>query len=417
MGEGNISPIFFIFVNMVINTQNIRLIGSVLLFVSIVASKAAHRFGVPVLLMFLIVGMLFGSDGLGIQFNNASIAQFIGIVALCMILFSGGMDTKFSEVRPIVGQGIVLATLGVLLTTIIIGFFIFYVTGLATGFVTLTLAESMLLAAVISSTDSASVFSILRSRGLQLKHNIRPLLELESGSNDPMAYMLTLLLIGVVQEGEIHTMKFITDLMTQFGIGSVSGYLLGKAFIFVINKLKLPSKSQYHILLLVSVFFVYSFTEMIFGNGFLAVYIAGLIIGNSKIQVEEGASSFFDSIAWLCQLVMFLTLGLLVNPNELVDVAVIGLLISAVMVTVARPATVFLCLLPFKSVNNRAKHYISWVGLKGAVPIIFATYPLMTGLNNSQHMFNIVLFITIVSLLMQGTSANLVAQRLNLVSR
>ncbi len=399
---------------MVINAQNILFIGSILLFISIIASRAAHRFGVPVLLLFLGVGMLFGSDGLGIQFNSAAIAQFIGITALCMILFSGGMDTKFSEIKPIVGQGIVLASLGVLLTTIITGFFIFYLTGLVAKFVTLTLAESMLLAAVMSSTDSAAVFSILRSRGLRLKQNIRPLLELESGSNDPMAYMLTLLLIGVVQEGKMDTLKFISDLLIQMGIGAISGYLLGKAFCLIINKIKLPSKSHYHILLLVSVFFVYSCTELFSGNGFLAVYIAGLIVGNSNLKLEEGSASFFDSIAWLAQLVMFLTLGLLVNPSELLPVAVIGLVISFIMITVARPVTVFLCLLPFRSLDNKAKHYISWVGLRGAVPIIFATYPLMAGLENSQLMFNIVFFVTIISLLVQGTSVNFVAQRLNL---
>ncbi len=401
---------------MVLNTENILLIGSILLFISIIASKGAHRFGVPVMLLFLGVGMVFGSDGVGIQFNSAATAQFIGIIALCFILFSGGMDTKIPEIRPVVVPGLVLSSFGVILTTLIMGFAIFYLSRLVPGFVILTLAESMLLAAILSSTDSATVFSILRSRGLKLKQNLRPLLELESGSNDPMAYMLMLLLIGVVKDGEMNTFMFISNFITQFGIGAISGYLLGKVFVFVINLIKLPRKSQFHIFLLVSVFFTYSFTELFHGNGFLAVYMVGLIIGNSNVKQDKAATYFFDGIAWLCELVMFLTLGLLVIPSELINVAAIGLLISAVMLTIARPAAVFLSLLPFSSLDARAKHYISWVGLKGAVPIVFATYPLVAGLENSQLIFNIVFFTTIISLIVQGTSVNFAAQKLKLVS-
>ncbi len=402
---------------MVINAQNILLVGSILLFISIIASKGAHRFGVPVMLLFLGVGMIFGSDGVGIQFNSAATAQFVGIIALCFILFSGGMDTKIQDIKPIIAPGIMLSSLGVLLTTIITGVVIFYITGLVTKFVTLTLAESMLLAAILSSTDSASVFSILRSKGLKLKQNISPLLELESGSNDPMAYMITLLLIGVVQAGEMDTTKFIFSFITQLGIGAMSGYFLGKIFIFIIKLIKLPRKSQFHIFLFVSVFFAYSFTEKLHGNGFLAVYIVGLMIGNSNIKQDKSATYFFDSIAWLCQLVMFLALGLLVNPSELLPVALIGLLISIVMITISRPTAVFISLLPFKSLTNNAKLYISWVGLKGAVPIIFATYPLVAGLENSRLMFNIVFFTTIISLIIQGTTVNIAAQKLKLDSQ
>jgi len=402
---------------MVLNAQNILLIGSILLFISIIASKGANRFGVPVMLLFLGVGMIFGSDGIGIQFHSASTAQFIGIISLCFILFSGGMDTKFAEIKPVLAPGILLASLGVLLTTIILGLFIYYLTGFVAKFVTLSLAESMLLAAILSSTDSASVFSILRSKGLKLKHNLRPLLEFESGSNDPMAYMLTILLIGVVQAGEMNTLKFIWGFITQLGIGALSGYFLGKAFVFIINLIKLPRKSQFHIFLFVSVFFAYSFTEKFHGNGFLAVYIVALIIGNSNVKQDKAATYFFDSIAWLCQLVMFLTLGLLVNPIELLPVALIGLMISLATVTIARPAAVFISLLPFKSLDNKAKHYISWVGLKGAVPIIFATYPLVAGLENSHLIFNIVFFITIISLIIQGTTVNFAAKKLKLDSQ
>ncbi len=399
---------------MLYNLQNILLAGSVLFLISIFASRAAYRFGVPVLLLFLIIGMLFGSDGLGIQFNNASSAQFIGILALTMILFSGGIDTSYKEIKPIIFPGIILSSFGVLFTTIIVGGAIYVITNEIDRFITLSLPESMLLAAVMSSTDSASVFSILRSKGLHLKENLRPFLELESGSNDPMAYMLTLMLISVVQAGEMDVLGFGLKLMIQLSVGGLSGYVLGKLIVFTARKIILPSPSQYNILLLAFAFFVYSATEFISGNGFLAVYIAGLVIGNSKFIFKENASGFFESVAWLFQVVMFLSLGLLVNPKELLSIYMIGLLVTFVMVIVARPASVFLCLLPFRKISNRAKHYVSWVGLKGAVPIIFATYPLTAGLENAGHMFNIVFFVTLISLIIQGTTINYAAEKLKL---
>jgi len=399
---------------MIFTPQNILFVGSVLFLISIFASRAAYRFGVPVLLLFLVIGMLFGSDGLGIQFNNAASAQFIGIIALSMILFSGGMDTKFSEVKPILFPSIILASFGVLFTTLIVGGAIYLITNMIDRFITLSLPESMLLGAVMSSTDSASVFSILRSKGLKLKENLRPLLEMESGSNDPMAYLLTLLFISVVQAGEMNLVSFGMKLLIQLGVGGVSGYLLGKFIAYVSGRIKLPSPSQYNILLLVSAFFVYSATELIYGNGFLAVYIAGLVIGNSKLVYKDNAAGFFDSVAWLFQVIMFLALGLLVNPGELIQISEIGFLVTFVMVVIARPATVFLCLLPFRKISNRAKHYISWVGLKGAVPIIFATYPLTAGIENASHMFNIVFFVTLISLIVQGTTINYAAEKLKL---
>lgn len=399
---------------MLFTPQNILLAGSVLFLISIFASRAAYRFGVPVLLLFLVIGMLFGSDGLGIQFNNASSAQFIGILALTMILFSGGLDTSYKEIKPIIFPGIILASIGVLLTTIIVGGAIYLITNQIDRFVTLSLPESMLLAAVMSSTDSASVFSILRSKGLHLKENLRPLLELESGSNDPMAYMLTLMFISVVQAGEMDIMGFGSKLLIQLTVGGLSGYLLGKLIVFAARMFKLPTPSQYNIMLLAFAFFVYSATEFISGNGFLAVYVAGLVIGNSKFKYKENASGFFESVAWLFQVVMFLSLGLLVNPKELLSIYMIGLMVTFVMVVVARPATVFLTLLPFRKLSNRAKHYVSWVGLKGAVPIIFATYPLTAGLENAGHMFNIVFFVTLISLIIQGTTINFAAEKLKL---
>lgn len=401
---------------MIIDTGNILLIGAVLLFFSVIAGKAGFRFGVPVLLLFLGVGMLFGSDGLGIQFNNPASAQFIGMIALSIILFSGGMDTKYSEIKPVAGQGVILATLGVVLTTAITGYFIYWITGIISDFSTLTLTESLLMAAVMSSTDSASVFSILRSKRQGLKEQLRPMLELESGSNDPMAYMLTLLLIQIIQApaGEVSLWYSAGMFLLQMSVGAIAGYLLGRLAVWMMNRLNVDNQSLYPILLLACVFFIFSVTELIKGNGYLAVYIAGLVVGNHKIQHKKSTATFFDGFTWLFQIVMFLTLGLLVNPRDLLPVAGLGLLVGIFMILFARPVSVFLCLAPFRRMSTKAKLYVSWVGLRGAVPIIFATYPLIAQVQYATLIFNVVFFITIVSLLTQGTTVSYMAKLLGL---
>lgn len=401
---------------MVIDTGNILLIGAILLFVSVIAGKAGFRFGVPVLLLFLGVGMLFGSDGIGIQFNNPASTQFIGMIALSIILFSGGMDTKFTEIKPVLGQGVILATLGVMLTTAVTGFFIYWLTGILTNFGTLTFTESLLMAAVMSSTDSASVFSILRSKRQGLKEQLRPMLELESGSNDPMAYMLTLLLIQIIQTpaGEVSLWYSFLLFVVQMSVGAVAGFLLGKLALWMMNRLNVDNQSLYPILLLAFVFFIFSFTEIVKGNGYLAVYIAGLVVGNHKMQHKKSITTFFDGFTWLFQIVMFLTLGLLVNPSDLLPIAGLGLLVSVFMILLARPLSVFLCLAPFRQMSIKAKVYVSWVGLRGAVPIIFATYPLIAEIQYANLIFNVVFFITIVSLLTQGTTVSYMAKLLGL---
>ncbi|MBP9507535.1 MAG: potassium/proton antiporter [Bacteroides sp.] len=399
------------------SAEGILLIASVLLFFSVCAGKAGYRFGLPALLLFLGVGMLFGSDGMGIQFSNPDTAQFIGILALSIILFSGGMDTKMSEVKPIAVQGVVLATLGVLLTTLLTGGFIYYCSFFIMSRELLTLPESMLLAAVMSSTDSASVFSILRSKGVHLKQRLRPTLELESGSNDPMAYMLTLLLIAYIQMGGMDVKDAILMLFLQLSVGALAGFLLGKLAVFLINHINIVNESLYPILLLTTAFFTFSATTMCHGNGYLAVYIAGLVVGNSNIVYKKNLLTFFDGFAWLWQIVMFLTLGLLVNPHELLPIAPMGLIVGFFMIIVARPVSVLLCLLPFKNFTFKGKLCISWVGLRGAVPIIFATYPLIAGIENAGTMFNIVFFITILSLLIQGTTVTQVAGWLDLIGQ
>ena len=272
---------------MIFTAENILLIGSILLFVSIIVGKTGYRFGVPALLLFLVVGMLFGSDGLGLQFHNAKEAQFIGMVALSVILFSGGMDTKFSEIKPILIPGIMLSTVGVLLTAIFTGLFIWWISGMSWSNIYLPLTTSLLLASAMSSTDSASVFAILRSQKMNLKNHLRPMLELESGSNDPMAYMLTIVLIQFIQSGGMGIAGIFGSFVMQFVAGAAAGYLLGKLAILMLNRLNIDNQALYPILLLSFIFFTFSITDLLKGNGYLAVYIAGIMVGNNKIMYRK----------------------------------------------------------------------------------------------------------------------------------
>lgn len=332
---------------MIFTAENILLIGSILLFVSIVVGKTGYRFGVPALLLFLMVGMAFGSDGLGLQFHNAQEAQFIGMVALSVILFSGGMDTKISEIRPILWPGIVLSTAGVLLTALFTGLFIWWLSGMSWTNIHFPLITSLLLAATMSSTDSASVFAILRSQKINLRHNLRPMLELESGSNDPMAYMLTIVLIQFIQSSGMETAHILGSFIVQFIVGAGAGYLLGKLAILMLNRINIDNQALYPILLLAFVFFTFSLTDLLKGNGYLAVYIAGMMVGNAKIMYRKEIYTFMDGLTWLFQIIMFLCLGLLVNPHEMLEVACVALLIGVFMILIGRPLSVFLCLLPF----------------------------------------------------------------------
>lgn len=393
---------------------NILLIGSILLFVSVIVGKTGYKFGVPALLLFLIVGMIFGSDGLGLQFHNADEAQFIGIVALSIILFSGGMDTKYSDIRPILSPGIVLSTVGVLLTAMFTGIFIWWISGMSWSNISFPIVTSLLLAATMSSTDSASVFAILRSQNINLRHNLRPMLELESGSNDPMAYMLTVVLIQLVQASNMNCGEIALSFAIQFVVGGAIGYVSGRAAVFMLNKLNIDNQALYPILLLAFVFFTFSITDLIYGNGYLAVYIAGMIVGNSRIKYRKEIVTFMDGLTWLFQIIMFLCLGLLVNPHEMLDIAVVASLIGIFMIFIGRPLSIFLCLLPFKKITSKSRLLVSWVGLRGAVPIIFATYPVVAGIEGADVIFNIVFFITILSLVIQGTTISFVANKLGL---
>jgi cell volume regulation protein A len=388
-----------------IDPGNILLIGSVLLLVSIVAGKTIRRLGVPTLILFLIVGILAGSEGIGgIHFDNPSITQFIGIVALNFILFSGGMDTDMQTIRPVIWRGIALSTIGVLLTAISVGLFVHYVFDF-------TIAEGMLLGAVISATDAAAVFSILRSKGLGLKGYLRPVLELESGSNDPMAYFLTISLTAIVATGSNDYLGMIPVFLTEFILGGALGLVMGKLSVKLLNNIKLGTEGLYPVLTLALAMFTYSFTHFLGGNGFLAIYLCALVLGNSKLIHRRSLIKFYDGQAWLMQIILFLTLGLQVFPSRIMPLIGAGLLISAFLIFVARPIGVFAALSFFKS-NIRSKLFISWVGLRGGVPIVFATYPLLAGIEKADLIFNLVFFISVTSVLLQGTTLSFVANKL-----
>ena len=391
---------------MSITIENILLIGSLLLFISILAGKTSYRFGVPTLVLFLAVGILSGSEGIGgIYFNDPQLAQFIGIVALNFILFSGGLDTSWKTIKPVMWQGISLSILGVLFTAVSVGTFVWFITDF-------TIYEGLLLGAIVSSTDAAAVFSILRSKNLALKSNLRPTLELESGSNDPMAYFLTIAFLGLVVNQDQSIYSIIPLFFQQILIGAALGFIFGKLSRIVINKIKLDFEGLYPVLAIALMFIVFSATDVLGGNGFLAVYLSGVYLGNHNIIHKKTIMRMFDGLAWLMQIVLFLTLGLLVYPSHIVPVIGVGIFISVFLIFVARPLGVFLSLIFFK-MKMRRRWYISWVGLRGAVPIVFATYPLLAGIEKADMIFNIVFFVSLTSVLIQGTTLSVVAKWLH----
>ncbi|OFY60225.1 MAG: K+/H+ antiporter, partial [Bacteroidetes bacterium RBG_13_42_15] len=391
---------------MTLTIENILLVGSILLFISILAGKTSFRLGVPTLVLFLAVGMLAGSDGIGkINFDNPGVAQFIGIIALNFILFSGGFETDWTSVRPVFGQGLVLSLIGVLLTALIVGLFVWWITDF-------TLYEGLLLGSIVSSTDAAAVFSILRSRKLALKGHIRPLLEFESGSNDPMAYILTIVFLSLIQNSEKSFWSVVPLFFQQLLIGGAFGFLFGYGGKFIINRIKLDYEGLYPALMITLMLLTYSVTSSLGGNGFLAVYLSALYLGNQELLHKRTIMKMYDGFAWLMQIILFVTLGLLVFPSRIVPVIGIGLLISVFLMLVARPIATYICLTPFR-LKSRVKLFISWVGLRGAVPIVFATFPLMAGIEKADMIFNIVFFIALTSVLIQGTSIPIVAKWLH----
>ncbi len=383
--------------------ENILLIGSVLLGLSIAAGKTSYRLGVPTLILFVIVGMLAGSEGIGkINFNNPAVTRFIGIVALNFILFSGGLETRWEVIKPVFWHGLTLSTLGVFLTALSVGLFVWAITDF-------TFYEGLLLGAIVSSTDAAAVFSILRSKNLGLKKNIRATLELESGSNDPMAYFLTIAVMGLILSKDHSALSIIPLFIKQVLIGGAVGLLTGRLGKELINRIELDFMGLYPVMVISLMFFTFSFTDFIGGNGFLAVYLSAVYLGNQYLIHKKSIMQVFDGLAWLMQIVLFLTLGLLVFPGQIVPLIGVGLLVSAFLMFVARPFSVFASLLPFR-LKLKTITFISWVGLRGAVPIVFATFPLLAGIQKSQMIFNLVFFISLTSVLFQGTTLKYVAK-------
>lgn len=411
-----------------LTSENIILTGSILLIAGVLIGKMSYRLGLPLLLIFLLVGIAFGTDGLGIQFEDMHVAQFIGIIALCIILFTGGLGTRMSAIRPVLVPGLLLSTVGVLLTALLTGLFICWLSGMTWTNIHFTILTSLLLAATMSSTDSASVFGILGTQKVHLRYHLRPMLELESGSNDPMAYMLTIVLIEIINTGaDASAGVVLLELLRQFGVGGIGGYVFGKLVLRLAalytriggrraaDEDSGQASSMISIIMLGGVFLAFAVTSDFGGNGYLAVYLCGMVIGNSKIPWSRATHKYFDSMTWLAQIVVFLMLGLLVNPHEMLVVAPVSLIIGVFMILVGRPVSVFACLLPLRKINFRSKMFVSWVGLRGAVPIIFATYPVVEHVEGASHIFNIVFFVTLLSLLLQGTTVISTARALKLV--
>ena len=379
------------------------LIVSLLFFVSIFTDKLGSKYGVPTLLLFLLVGMLFGEEGISQWLHLESgmaididEAQVWGTMALCVILFSGGMDTSLNDIRPVAGPGVTLATVGVLITALVTGTIIYYVFGWIHAFGVVTFATAVLMASTMSSTDSASVFSVMRTNGISLKHNLRPLLELESGANDPMAYVLTMTLIGVVTATgatQIDALDIVQTIIIQLIVGGVLGFVFGKIAVYLLRKVQLQNESLYPIMIFTFCLFSFAATYFLKGNAYLAVYISGLVIGNTKFTRKRQTKTFFDGFTWLMQLTLFLLLGLMVKPSSFLhlEVWLPCLIISIVMILISRPLAVWLCMLPFgKQFKGVDKLFVSWVGLKGAVPIIFAIMCKAAEVPNADLIFNVV---------------------------
>ena len=380
--------------------------AGILLLASVLTIKFSSNFGVPGLLLFLLIGILAGSEGIGgIYFDDYAVAKTVGDVALIFILFYGGLDTQWQSIRPVLRQGLILSTVGVAFTTLILGSFAWFLLGsfsdLAVGFDGISWVEGLLLGAIVSSTDAAAVFSILRASRLDLKGNLQPLLELESGSNDPMAVLLTVTLVEMLVTSGVSVVETVIKLFWQLGVGTLLGYGAGRLMSWSTNRLNLDTKGLYPVLTVARVLLTYGIASVLQGNGFLAVYVAGVIFGNSQFPNKETIADFHEGLSWLMQITMFLVLGLLVFPSYLPGVAPVAVGISLFLMFVARPLSVFVSLALTKY-NLREKVFISWVGLRGAVPIILAIVPISANLEGAKAIFDVVFFTVMFTVAIQG---------------
>ena len=375
----------------------IFIVFSTLIILSILSIKLSNRFGIPSLVLFLAIGMLAGSDGLGgLSFDNPSLVRSLGITALVLILFSGGLDTEWTAIRPILWQGLSLSTIGVLITALLIGVFVAWVQGFS-------FLEGLLLGAIVSSTDAAAVFMVLRARKTKIPRRLIQLLEFESGSNDPMAVMLTIALIQLLMEPSTPFGELVVFFVMQMGVGAVIGIAMGEIMRRSFNALDLELEGIYPVLSMALALLTYGLTDYLDGSGFLAVYLAGLVMARKPFTHQQSVLRFHDGLAWLMQVTMFLTLGLQVFPARLVPIAGVGLLVSLFLIFIARPVCVHAAL-AFSPMSFREQTLVAWAGLRGAVPIILATFPIVAGLQQADMIFHMVFFIALTSVVIQGTA-------------
>jgi cell volume regulation protein A len=381
----------------------ILLITALLLVLSLVVSTASNQLGIPALVLFLVIGMLAGSDGIGgIAFDNAWIAQFVGVVALIYILFSGGLDTNWQLVRPVLRTGLILANFGAVFSMLLVGGFAIFVFNLDP-------LMALLLGAIISSTDAAAVFSVMRTRGVNLKGDLEPLIELESGSNDPIAVFLTLGMTQLLIQPDASLWELGLAFVLQMVVGGLCGYGMGRGMTWLVNRLPLRQEGLYSVLTLALVLLVYGLTSLLRGNGFLAVYVAGIVMGNRNFIHKRSLLRFHEGIAWLMQISMFLTLGLFVFPSRLIPVAPMGLILSLFLLVIARPLSVYGAL-AFTRFKFAEQTMVAWAGLRGAVPIILATFPLLAGVPGADIIFHLIFFVVLTSVIIQGMSIGWMAQ-------
>ncbi len=403
-------------------SENLLLLASVLVFVAVLITKVGVKLGAPSLLLFLLLGMLVGSEGLGLKFEDYEIAESIGHFAMTVILFTGGFETVLSETKPVMKRGIMLSTVGICITVVLTGLFIYFATGRIIADTGVSILACFLVAAVMSSTDSTSVFSVLNGKRLRLRSNLAPLLELESGSNDPVAYILTILMVKFMTEPSLQglatwvsVVSGIIMVLFQILVGVAVGFGVGFGAKWLLSRIRLENNSLMGILVLSTGFFANGLASVLGGQGLLAIYIAAVIISNkADIARKKEIAKFFDGITWIMQLAMFLILGLLARPSSMVSVALPAILTGLFLIFVARPASVFLTLAPFRGVKFKEKLFVSWVGLKGAGPILFALYPVVHEVQGAGDIFNVVFIVSLMSLILQGMSLTPVAKWLNL---